>query len=398
MIPLELTPGLLHKDHDADVLLTAANPVIPAYLTIKEWADYSETADAQTLHALQHYYRSCDGIYALNGIPFTLYHTELSCFDDEFELDISQFYQKTEQGWQLTSRYIPLSVTKLLQGKGDSKATSPIPVNEGIALQALFASHPESAIAPVTGYIANIDTDNYFFYRKTHEHVPGLMLIEMARQAMYHYVYSSSGYQRGDISISMNNLNVAFSQYVISPYELEILVSNTQGISRHRPKTVDKTATFYQHGRAVASIRLEGTVMGMKLFKRFRNLTFPRHHWFSVSDHLLPMAVLTDTNGQCCTVRLTSVSSEGIRVDTNPYKEYSAISIGISAQRLLVLPVKKHGQPHADYCELTLGKLTKKQRYDFYEFIKCNTTLSSSNLTQEYSGQADLSEPEEAEV
>ena len=58
---------------------------------------------------------------------------------------------------------------------------------------------PVQADRPPIFYVTMFnDTKNYFFYRKHHEHVPGIMLMEVARQAMYaqFYKYSWRGSKR----------------------------------------------------------------------------------------------------------------------------------------------------------------------------------------------------------
>ncbi|WP_267881400.1 AfsA-related hotdog domain-containing protein [Xenorhabdus nematophila] len=124
------------------------------------------------------------------------------------------------------------------------------------------------------------DTKHYFFYRKEHEHVPGLMLIEMSRQAMYHHVYSYSGYSRGDVSITISSLEVDFCAFTESSYELEVIVSTTSDIAHTCPRHIDLISSFYQNGNLVARVRLKGGVLKLNVFKRMRTLNFPKDHWF----------------------------------------------------------------------------------------------------------------------
>ncbi len=124
------------------------------------------------------------------------------------------------------------------------------------------------------------DLQNYFFYRKHHEHVPGLMLIEVARQAMYAQFYEHSGYARGEVCISIVDLLSSFPRYTESSYSVDVLVCDYDEQPLHRGRKVDKRARFFQAGELVADIRLRGEVIRMPVFKRMRNISIDPSHWF----------------------------------------------------------------------------------------------------------------------
>lgn len=367
MKDLELSPKVLHKDHDDDILIDSTTPLLPAYITIEEFE--SLPAEKESREVFDKYYKLFGNVYLLSFVPYKI-------SESEFNGGVfSGFYNEVKGEFILSARFLPVTVVRMLN-RGEK------PLNEylfdrekSLILQRWFSQHPDNYLAPVFSYIAKIDTENYFFYRKPHEHVPGLMLIEMARQAMYHYVYSCSGYDRGDVSISMNNLGLSCQQYVISSYELELLVCHRENQYRNKPKTVDKIARFYQRGQFVGSLTLAGSVINTRLFKRLRNLSFPPTHWFKLVNKNTSQVVVTDVTGRCASVELQSISTEGVRLNTSPFDHYSHVNILLPNEPSITLPLAEYGKQFDDFIELKFAKLTSSQRNALSEFIKCKTKI-----------------------
>ncbi len=379
MNDLELEPKVLHKDHIDDVLLKQTYPILPAWFRAEEKLELDNVATAEDLALFDQYYQVSGSRYVLASVPWQLSLSQQQDIEAR-GVQISDWYRMEGERAILESRFIPLTVMQLLAANYPALEELASPRQQGLQLQQWFRRCPQLQMAPVFSYLADIDTGNYFFYRKTHEHVPGLMLIEMARQAMYHYVYSWSGYSRGEVSISMNSLKVDFSQYVISPYELEILVSQSDGQGREKPKTVDKTASFYQAGQQVASIRLEGAAMNMKLFKRLRNIPFPNNEWFQLSEQGMNTAILTDAAGSCSPVRLLALGSEAVRLESSPFEQHRCISLMQASGQYLILPLAERGVQRDDCFEIGFASLGKQIRADLQELIKCKGVLTQRDL------------------
>lgn len=241
------------------------------------------------------------------------------------------------------------------------------------------------------------DTKNYFFYRKPHEHVPGLMLIETARQAMYHYFYSFSGYERGDVSISITNLHVSFFTYIESVYDVEVLVMQTEGLARSKPRFVDKTARFYQNGRLVARVRLEGGAMKMNLFRRMRTLNFPENHWFipskRISSHLL-IGIEGDLPVQA---KLVMLSLRFMQLNITPGcidRRCSArnVSLHIEGGGFLCLPVASVKATSDGGTVLAeLGCLSREQMAALKEVVKCHCFFAKHD--ERFTGLSAETEP-----
>ncbi|MGF6413283.1 AfsA-related hotdog domain-containing protein [Paraburkholderia sp. MM5482-R1] len=377
---LAITPNLLHKDSQDDVLVRCVKDTPSVRLTARQW-------DELVANASQEEHELLDNVYIPEGTGRILKDVpaQISAADamrlNGFEIDLSSFYSLDGDRWRLTATILPLGVIRLLQRLG-SAIHSPIVDDAKLAkLRVLLSTHLAPGLAPTFSYLAHNDTGNYFFYRKMHEHVPGLMLIEIARQAMYHYVYSTTGFHRGEVSISMSNLDISFDRYVESAYELEILVSQSDRLMRNQPRVIDKTASFFQNGRPVARIRLQGTIMKLPLFKRLRTLSFPETHWFTLSHRVSPTGLLTDRTGGVYPVKIEQLSMVGVRL-THPPRNgaYAGLGIHVQGDGFIVLPLsKRNDDAQGSAVEFSFAALDARQRYALQELIKCNGFFNGSS-------------------
>lgn len=366
-----LTPQILHKDVADDVLLSDVRALIPARIeresadsVVRDWGTEDQRLFFES-------YRSEGPLYILRSVPASI-DSNAAMALSEFELSLSEFYRRDGEHLNLVASHLPESVEELLRRTFLPHVT-PMNRDDAAILAARLTESEQWAGARVNSYRILNDTKNYFFYRKSHEHVPGLMLIEVARQAMYHYFYSASGYDRGEVSISMSELDVRFSSYVESTYAVEVLIAQTEGIARKTPKFVDKTARFFQNGREVARVRLQGGAMKMPLFKRMRVLNFPDDHWFAPSERVL-RDVLVGTDGRLSLrADLQMLSLKGVSVKSSPALEESgdvrSVSIHIDGIGFLCLPIGSH-DVSGDRVVLRFDTLSRDQSIALKEAIK----------------------------
>lgn len=371
MIQHPITPEILHKDCNEDVLLREFQLVLPARLDRKTTAELDSILSSQEMTLFDRAYARDQDQYFLRHLPTHIPAERVSSVPG-FDSEIARTYRLEGDTWRIDSLVVPGGIADLLDIRQDGDLLTE---EQKAAICRILATRLESGICPINRYRVLNDTQNYFFYRKTHEHVPGLMLIEIARQAMYHYFYNHSGYSRGEVSISISSLDVEFSSYVESAYELEVVVTQTQETARRQPRFVDKTATFYQNGRMVSRVRLQGGAMKMKLFKRMRTLKFPPTHWFTPSARILQGAILADQRGEVCSVALVRLSATGVRFrgQALPGQPLRSITLHIADQGFLTLPLlaempqDRDGQYEAGFAELSAD-----QRYQLQETIKCH--------------------------
>ncbi|TRL31182.1 hypothetical protein FM996_14465 [Methylosinus sporium] len=366
-----ITPQILHKDNEDDVLLSNVRALIPAHiereladLIVHDWGPEDRRLFFDS-------YRSEERRYILRSVPGSIDSSAATALQ-EFELNLAEFYRREGERLHLAASYLPASVEEHLR-RIFLPNVMRVTDEDATTLAARLAETERWEEARVNSYRMLNDTKNYFFYRKSHEHVPGLMLIEVARQAMYHYFYSASGYDRGEVSISMSELDVRFSSYVESTYAVDVLISQTEGIARKTPKFVDKMARFFQNGREVARVRLRGGAMKMPLFKRMRVLNFPDNHWFTPSDRVL-RNVLVATDGRLSLrADLQMLSLKGISVRSSAALEGSSdvksVSIHIDGVGFLSLPIGAFDVSE-DRVVLRFDTLSREQSVALKEAIK----------------------------
>jgi len=160
------------------------------------------------------------------------------------------------------------------------------------------------------------DTKNYFFYRKHHEHVPGIMLIEVARQAMYAQFYKFSGHKRDQVSLTIDSFGVEFMNFVDANYPVRIAVE-TPGGSLEAARSVERDyriTTFYQHNKVVAVAKLGATLIKIALFKRLRKITADRKHRFVPVKSINPTVSITDGAGERIEATINDLSIGGMNI------------------------------------------------------------------------------------
>lgn len=147
------------------------------------------------------------------------------------------------------------------------------------AVAALCEASPAIERSSSFQFINN--ADNYFFYRKAHEHVPGTMFIEAARQAVYHHLYTHTNHKRGAVTVSVNELNASFSAYAELMYPIELVVDNMTPTDTSSPKKIHFRVSFYQRQVLFATIDTKATVIDIALFEKTRNIFIYADDWFA---------------------------------------------------------------------------------------------------------------------
>jgi len=162
------------------------------------------------------------------------------------------------------------------------------------------------------------DAKNYFFYRKNHEHVPGVMIVEVARQAMYAHFYHYSGIQKHEVSLSILSMNCDFKNYANANYPVDVSIEDVAGESSGQKyeniQRLEKRATFYQSGKLFAVISLQYYLIKIALFKHMRVAEFPPTHRFLPLKNVAATILLTDERGASFECALNDISLRGFNV------------------------------------------------------------------------------------
>jgi hypothetical protein len=387
-----ITPQILHKDSADDILLKDVRALAPAWIERDTMDLIVNECDQDAKQRLCTAYRPEGKLYVLRSVPESIDSTSAAALP-EFEMHLSEFYSKDDDRMRLTARYLPTQVENYLR-RAFFPHVAPVAYEESEGLAITLSESKRWERARVNCYSMLNDTKNYFFYRKSHEHVPGLMLIEVARQVVYHYVYTSCGYNRGEVSISMSTLDAEFMSYVESAYAVEVLISQTEGVARKTPRFIDKTANFFQNGRQVAKIRIVGGVMKMPLFKRMRTLNFPESHWFAPSDRVLRTALVNTNSRLSIRVDLEMLSMKAAsvkwQIEADDYCNVKSISIYVESFGFLCLPVHSYDILD-DHVVLHFDALSREQTTTLKEVIKSHFFFVAK---EGFAARSVLSEPE----
>ncbi|WP_338639773.1 AfsA-related hotdog domain-containing protein [Burkholderia pyrrocinia] len=371
-----ITPDIVHKDSVHAVLIAGENHIIPVWIEEAQCVTLEEHWSVDDIDRFNAIYRKEDGFFVLKGVPLYLSRGVVESGKD-FDLDLSEYYALDAGRYRIDARYLPRSVETCLRRRFFPAVVPP--GEQAIAhIARLLTRSPDWNAAPMSSYRMVNDTENYFFYRKPHEHVPGLMLIEVARQSMYHYLYNFSGYERGDVSISMSRLDVRFVSYVESAYDVEVLVTQTEGVTRIKPRFIDKTASFYQNGRLVAQVHLVGGAMKVDVFRRMRVLNVPESHWFVPSSRLSIRTLIGIPGGLPIQATLTALSLRAGRLRVsqglvNMLRTAKHISIYVEKSGFLSFPLESiETSPHEGEVTVKFGDLSREQMVALKETIKCH--------------------------
>ncbi|MEQ1977516.1 AfsA-related hotdog domain-containing protein [Xenorhabdus sp. SGI240] len=385
MEQLAITPYILHKDHEDDVLLMSFKPILPTYIKESIISEFIKTASNDEINDFFSVYIKEGGVYVLKHISFCLSKKSMEELIENKKINFKDFYVLQDEKWILKNKYLPKIAFNNLRELIDNKEHSIS--NELVdKIGYSLSKYGEMPVSRANRYIIKNDTEHYFFYRKEHEHVPGLMLIEMSRQAMYHYVYSYSGYSRGDVSITISSLEVDFCAFTESSYELEVIVSTTSDIAHTCPRHIDLISSFYQNGNLVARVRLKGGVLKLNVFKRMRTLNFPKDHWFKLFSRTNRLVMLMGDTEKINIVDIDAISTSGIRLITNSpiTSDIKWVIIQANKKNILKLPIE----------EITFDKLNNVMLANFSildryheqklsEFIKLNCYFFQKKYTKD---------------
>lgn len=233
----DITPYLIHKEAEVDVLIKNPVLLLPSKIPMK--------------------------VVAPDG---SLWLTEARLYKKN---DGESCFSSTARPVEELEDFFPLSPAEL-EHAGRPESTSAIAdAREKISYPCVFGTKSGRSIA--IRYEVKNQADHYYFYSKGHDHVPGIMLIEIARQAMYHYFYAQYSYLRGKVSISMSTLTAEFDAYAESCLPMTVIVQQSQAAYAAQPRYPAAIATFFQRGKCIGKIALRSSVLKKSVYEKSGN-------------------------------------------------------------------------------------------------------------------------------
>ncbi|MEO4091749.1 AfsA-related hotdog domain-containing protein [Acinetobacter pittii] len=366
-----VSPLKVHKTEKNDVLIYEPDLVLISMISKNEF-DILLEENKENKDLLSSIYVFCSdrNIYRLRTLPSKINKEQKKEMLNW--LDLSNFYEHLDDNYlHLTSAYVPLHVEEALRKAFMSDISI---INNEDKKKIVNLKN----IAPVHSYFIFNDTKNEYFYKKKHEHIPGMMLVEAARQAVYDYIYTNSGYALKEISISMSNLNVKFLEYTVSSYPLELLFSHREYGHRHKPKNIEKRGWFYQRGKLVGIFSLEGGIIPMSIFPRLRNEKYDNCYLFYPFN-----STYVEINNGLLRKKVIYLSTEHITIEASA-SDIDQINISEVMLENIKLPIKefKISKKNSQYYDLFFESLNKDQYLNINNLI--NTSFFNKSKFEEF--------------
>lgn len=264
----KIAPKILHKHKDDDVLLTNPRKVLPARFLSGET---HTTTDPNIIKLNRLYDVSADNEYVLSTVGLPPGSQGVS------------YCEVVAQSKSEKMRAVPHQVIDAIKSGSSKDSSEDLSVSDE-QIDAFLAHHKVSPHSSSFRFVNQ--ADHYFFYRKPHEHVPGIMLIEAARQAIYYQLYGHSELKLGTVTVSLRELSARFNSYAELMYPIELVVDDLSESDNLKPKEVLYSVSFYQKSMLIARIDSLAPIISLKRFQLARNARL-----FSDEEYFTPLGV-----------------------------------------------------------------------------------------------------------
>ncbi|MCJ8507155.1 hypothetical protein MUU53_04435 [Rhizobium lemnae] len=307
-VPIQ--PKLLHKSSTDDVLLANPRPAVPAFLSAGRTSD----DEISTLYDL-----NADGDHVMT-------------FPDGANAAGSEFLAQLSVSPNARRRGVPYQILD----EHLSHCFAPSDAGQAIAgfLDRYEIRRPSTSLQFVN------TADHYFFYKKPHEHVPGIMLLEAARQSIYYQLYTYSKHALGNVTVSLSELQAKFHAYAELMYPIEIVVDDLTEGDDPAPRKVHYLTSFFQRGRLIAEIASWAPVIALDRFQRARNVNLLDQDNFAPLPVAPVVTVVTAADMSQSVVSLLEVGKDGCKTTCPSAFDGSVARIAIIFDRTLCFSAK----------------------------------------------------------
>lgn len=319
--------NLVHKDSDEDVLIFNGRGALPSFIEKKLLSSWA--LSQSEMDFFYENYVACDCL-TQNSVTGEVFYRLRSILPMLKKATVLAF---------ANADILPSCVLNNYEERGDFfiLKTQYVNENEELQLLKLFGNRKmqidnlyRRQLSVLLGSLSGLerpdiyyttmfnDAKNYYFYRKHHEHVPGVMFIEVARQAMYEHFYTYHGIEKGSVSLSIQSLLVDFKNYANTNYPIHLMVESVPVDNAKDGyasiQTMEKKVTFYQSTNVIAVASLRYLSIQMGLFKKIREVEpDPAHRYFPIKN-FSNNVFLTDEDGKKYEGQLNSLSLNGMNL------------------------------------------------------------------------------------
>ncbi|MBW8831459.1 MAG: PilZ domain-containing protein [Burkholderiales bacterium] len=330
----QISPYTVHKEFEEDVLVCNERVPIPASFDEK-LLDNPELDDIDRAE-LRRFYRP--GAAAASSLQSgRLYLRSLpTCLDKSWMCGraavdsslLARYYTDTGSALVLHADAVDeIDEVQLMQAFVERP--DHLKDKDRVAISNIFDRLP-SFSRPRSMYVnLVIDTTNSIYFRRHQEHVPGIMLIEAARQAMYAHYHHFSHWTRSQAAFTIESLHVDFHNFINPNYPVRIRVEEVRSAaeSRSSGEKAASIASFYQSNKLAAVATLRANVIKTELFKRMRNVKpLASCNRFLPVKNIAKTAAFVSAGGKRLEGTLNDISAGGINAsfDHDPSLELNA--------------------------------------------------------------------------
>ena len=389
----KVTPVVVHKDYEDDVLISNERGALPTVLYLEQLEAAGLTPEELAI-IRRFYWRAEEwqAFFCPDAAAGALY---LCCVPPFIPQSLANETETKAVAAQLAAHYVS-SASGYTQKSSYLDECDQITLMNGLLprknqlnefdrfLLSSVLDRVEGLERPRQLNVSMVmDTLNYFFYRKHHEHVPGMMLLEVARQAMYAFFYRFSPYKRGQVSLCISRLDVSFHAFVDANYPVRLLIQEqASGMTKSE---VHLVATLIQRNQPVAEVILLADLIAMKLFRRLRIVKPLDSSRFLPTKNISRSIIFQGSNGLSREGRLQDLSAGGLCATFAPETE-----LRVGEEMRCVLFVEGEGMItievrvvwfHDDQQRLRAGfaiqRITPEMKRRLLETIKNYTVLNT---------------------
>jgi hypothetical protein len=165
-----------------------------------------------------------------------------------------------------------------------------------------------------------VPSGHNFFFEHPNEHVPGIMMMETARQfttACWH-IYGKVPLK--GIQFILNRFNAEYMDYVDLHYPIGLrgeLVQADHGKAGEW-RSLEFRTTFFQNGNVCSHQIIQGRAVSKKLFSRLRegrNETNPMHRFYPADNIKSPVSIFDTMQKRYLKSKLWDISYGGFRLE-----------------------------------------------------------------------------------
>ena len=231
----------------------------------------------------------------------------------------------------------------------------------------------------------HIDPNHSFFFEHPCDHVPGLMIIEAARQ-----FFIATGHLYGNIPLQgmrtmLSALKISFKQYLELNFPIK-MIGIVKSVKKSRENVwlhVEFAVTFYQRNQLAAKISFTGKALDEKLFEYIRmdNFNYGYIPRFKLSDKYVDYMVIRDQKNNEFICKIIDISDKGFQllseselVDVRksaPYEFYAFFqTIGMVHGKCILRWTKQYGHDSYYYTGFKISRMSKNDMKNLDRAIK----------------------------